>query len=72
MNFGPIEFADFLRRKDDARAGEPAVVAAARAAAPATLPLDARLTVISTIRRLTPISYDGRTAAPDSVEESEL
>ena len=72
MNFGPLEFADLLRRKDDARAGEPATVRAARAAVPATLPLHARLTVISTIRRLTPVSYDGRTAAPDPFEESEL
>jgi hypothetical protein len=72
MNFGPLEFADYLRRKDDGRGGEPATVSAARAAAPEPTPLDDRLTVITTSRRLTPASYDGRAATPDPDEDSQL
>ena len=71
MNFGPLEFADYLRRKDQGRAGESATVSAARAAAPARAPLDARLTVISP-GRLTPASYDGGMPVRDSGGDSEL
>ena len=72
MNFGPLEFAAYLRRKEDARGGEPATVRAARAAVPAPLPLDAALTVISTTRSLTPASWDGSGATRDADEGSEL
>jgi len=72
MNFGPLEFADYLRRKDDGRTGEPATVSAARAAAPTPLPLDNRLTVVTTSRQLAPVSYDGRTPGHDPGEDSEL
>jgi hypothetical protein len=63
MNFGPLEFAEYLRRKDYARAGEPATVVAARAATPAPLPLAAGLTVISAPDPL---------ASCDPAEDSEL
>jgi hypothetical protein len=69
MNFGPLEFADYLRRKDAARGGESATVRAARAAAPATPPLDERLTVIATVNRPTPASWDGPGAARSPGED---
>jgi hypothetical protein len=72
MNFGPLEFAAYLRRKDDLKVGEPATVMAARAAAPAPLPLDARLTVISAACRLTTVSHDARPAVREAGGESEL
>jgi hypothetical protein len=49
MNYGPMEFAAYLKRKDSAR-GESATVKAAREAAPRNSPKDRennRLTVIS-------------------------
>jgi hypothetical protein len=50
MNYGPLEFAAYLKRKD-ARRGESATVKAARKAAPRSLPRNRpennRLTVIS-------------------------
>src|SRR5689334_3063810 len=49
MNYGPMEFAAYLKRKDSAR-GESAIVKAAREAAPRILPKDRennRLTVIT-------------------------
>src|SRR5690349_12148442 len=49
MNYGPLEFAAYLKRKDSAR-GESATVRAAREAAPRNSPKDResnRLTVIS-------------------------
>jgi len=72
MNFGPLEFGAYLRRKDDLRGGEPATVRAARAAAPTPLPLEGRLTVVSTSSRLAPASWDGTGASRDADEASEL
>jgi len=49
MNYGPLEFAAYLKRKDSAR-GESAAVRAAREAAPRSSPADReanRLTIIS-------------------------
>jgi hypothetical protein len=49
MNYGPLEFAAYLERKDTTR-GESAAVKAAREAAPRSLPVDReanRLTIIS-------------------------
>jgi len=71
MNFGPLEFADYLRRKDDGLAGEPATVRAARAAAPASPPLDARLTLTGTSRCLPPGS-EGRAGAREVAADLEL
>ncbi len=72
MNFGPLEFADYLRRKDISPGGESATVKAARAAAPAPAPLDQRLAVISTTQHFTPASWDARNPARDADEDSEL
>ena len=72
MNFGPLEFADYLRRKDDGRADEAATVKAARAAAPEPPPLDNRLRVISASRHPTPVSFDGRADGREGSEDSEL
>jgi hypothetical protein len=57
MNFGPLEFAAHLRRRDLKNA-EPATVRAARAAAPASLPIESRLTIVSASSELVPVSYD--------------
>lgn len=49
MNYGPLEFAAYLKRKDAAR-GESAIVKAAREAAPKASPVERetnRLTIIS-------------------------
>jgi len=59
MNFGPLEFAAHLRRKD-ARSTEPATVRAARAAASTPPPIESRLTIISASSELLPVSYDSR------------
>jgi hypothetical protein len=68
MNFGPLEFADYLRRKDDGRAGELATVTAARAAAPAPPPLDAGLKVRGTSRPA-PTTFDGIVTDEDTDSE---
>jgi hypothetical protein len=58
MNYGPLEFAAYLKRRGTGR-GESAVVKAAREAAPQSLPRDRpennRLTIISGGSRLTPV-----------------
>src|SRR5438128_1235605 len=51
MNFGPLEFAAYLRRLD-ASSQEPAAVKAARAAAPSPRPHGNRLTIVSGPRTL--------------------
>jgi|SRR5688572_2475813 len=51
MNFGPLEFSTYLRRKDAARA-ESAEVKAARAAAPPLRAAANRLTVVSGPREM--------------------
>jgi hypothetical protein len=51
MNFGPLEFAAYLRRKGGAKRSESAAVRAARAAAPARQPANS-LTIISGPARL--------------------
>jgi hypothetical protein len=69
MNFGPLEFAAHLRRKD-LKTAEPATVRAARAAAPALRPIESRLTIVSASSELVPVSYDSRPR--DASEESDF
>lgn len=54
MNYGPLEFAAYLRRQD-AKSPESAAVQAARAAAPASRPEDNRLTIVTGPQSLTPV-----------------
>jgi len=60
MNFGPLEFADYLRRKDLGR-GESAKVRAARDAAPPRTAAN-RLTIVSGPREMRRVARD-----PDAV-----
>jgi hypothetical protein len=52
MNFGPLEFASYLERKDAKKEEEPAAVRAARDAAPVSAPARNELTIVSGPRRL--------------------
>ena len=60
MNYGPLEFADYLRRIDDR--AESAAVQAARAASPAPAPLN-RLSVVSGPHALTDLARNAQLEA---------
>src|SRR5262245_23382042 len=61
MNFGPLEFAAYLSRKDD-QLKESAAVEAARAAAPERKPAN-RLTIVSGPRRMPRLARDAQVEA---------
>ena len=65
MNYGPLEFAAYLKRKDTSR-GESAAVRAAREAAPKASPVERennRLTIISGGPMLTRVARDAQVEA---------
>lgn len=65
MNYGPLEFAAYLKRKDTAR-GESAAVRAAREAAPKAWPVERennRLTIISGGPMLARVARDAQVEA---------
>jgi len=68
MNYGPLEFAAWLQRKQP-KAPESAAVQAARAAAPVHRPADNRLTIITGAQTLTPAARVPR-VDPVSVYEA--
>ena len=67
MNYGPLEFAVYLRRKDER---ESATVKAARAASAAPRPPENRLTIISGPRALTRAAHDGQVDAVTTASEA--
>ena len=62
MNYGPLEFAAHLRRKE-AKQQESAAVQAARAAAPESRPEDNRLTIVTGGHSLSQIARGARVEA---------
>ncbi len=68
MNFGPLEFAAYLRRKE-LKATESAAVQAARAAAPEGRAEDNHLTIVSGVPTLSPVEL-AATAESVSVYEA--
>jgi hypothetical protein len=63
MNYGPLEFAEYLRRRSPEQA-ESATIRAARAAAPPPMPLVNQLNVVTGARSLT---VAARSAAVEAV-----
>lgn len=62
MNYGPLEFAEYLRRKSPEQA-ESATIRAARSAAPPTTPLVNHLTIIGSPRSLSAVARSAKVEA---------
>ena len=67
MNYGPLEFVAYLRRKGER---ESATVKAARAASAAPRPPDNRLTILSGARALKRVARDGQVDTVTTASEA--
>jgi hypothetical protein len=67
MNYGPLEFAAYMRRKGER---ESATVKAARAASAAPLAPENRLTIISGPRALTRVARDSKAEVITTASEA--